>query len=163
MIPKELEEMFSTITTPIIFATAGEKPHATPMNWFYLDNGVIWMSPVGGSSKIKNMKMNRDVCFATVDGMQKGGRGFIVWGRISRMETGFIALFKNFGIMRRALKLRSKMSLIAPRTLRATWMLHVHPDIYYYFGKPWRRYFTRISICRVEYWLEDGVKKKIDL
>ena len=163
MIPEALAEMFSTITTPIIFATAGEKPHATPMNWFYLDNGVIWLSPVGGSSKIKNMLHNNNVCFATVEDMQKGARGFVAYGKITEMKTGFIALLRNFSIMIKALKLRSKMSIADPKTLKVTSMLHFHPDIYYYFGMPWRRYFVKIKIDRVKYWLGDGVEKEVFL
>ncbi|MFQ5975675.1 MAG: pyridoxamine 5'-phosphate oxidase family protein [Candidatus Hydrothermarchaeales archaeon] len=163
MIPKELEEMFSTIKTPIIFATADKKPHATPMNWFYLGNNTIWVSPVGGSSKIKNILKNKNVCLATVEGMRKGARGFVAWGGIIKMETGFIALLKNFRTLKKALKLRSKMSLKDSRTMKVTRMLHIHPDIYYNFAMPWKRYFLKIEIKRAEYWLKDREKKEIQL
>ncbi len=156
--------MFSTITTPVIFATAGKKrPHATPMNWFYLGDSLVWISPVGGSSKIKNMLRNENVCFATIEDMQKDARGFRVWGRIIGMETGFLGLLKNFMTLKKTLNLRSKMSFKDIKTFKVTKMLHFHPDIYYQFGLPWRRYFARIRIDRVEYWLEDGVKKEIFL
>ncbi|MFQ6136511.1 MAG: pyridoxamine 5'-phosphate oxidase family protein [Candidatus Hydrothermarchaeales archaeon] len=162
MIPKEVEDMFSAIQTPVIFATAGDKPHATPMNWYYTGDDTFWVSPVGGSRKIKNMLKNKNVCFATLDHMQRNERGFIVWGEIAKMETGFLALLKHFRTMRKALVEKSEM-YFDTKTLKLTKTYYKHPDIYYKFAFPWKRYFVKIKMKKIRYWLGDGVEREVDL
>lgn len=154
MIPRDLEKLFSEIRTPVIFATAGEEPHATPMNWDY--NGYFWISPAGGSKKVQNMRRNKKVCIACIKGMRRGGRGFLFWGEIVSMETGFTAFLKHAFILRHMLSRKSRIG-VSLKLLRYAYTYAKHPSVHY-SALPWKRYFAKIRITRGSYWLEDGVK-----
>ncbi|MEE8168611.1 MAG: pyridoxamine 5'-phosphate oxidase family protein [Candidatus Hydrothermarchaeales archaeon] len=161
MIPEELGKMFSEIQNPIVFATSDGTPHMTPMNWYYLGGDVFWVTPAGGTRRIKNMLANRNVCFANLEHMKKNGRGFIVWGEILTMETGLLALLKHFKNLRRALVEKSEMYFDF-RMFKFAKTYHRHPHIYYSIF-PWTRYFVKIKMKRIKYWLEDGVAKELNL
>jgi hypothetical protein len=156
MIPRELETLFSQIRTPVIFATAGDEPHATPMNWDY--DGYFWVSAAGGSKKVANMRRNRNVCIACLEGMRKNGRGFIFWGEIVSMETGVLAFLKHAFIMRNMLSKKSTIG-VSLKLLRYAYIYARHPSVHY-SALPWKRYFARIRILRGSYWLEDGVGRE---
>lgn len=158
MIPRELEALFSQICTPVILATAGEEPHATPMNWYY--DGYFWTSPAGGSKKVRNMLRNNKVCIACVEGMRRNGRGFILWGEIVSMETGFLTFLKNAFRMRTMLCKKSTIG-VGPRLIRYSYIYARHPSVRYSV-LPWKRYFAKIRILRGSYWLHDGVERQFD-
>ncbi|RMF89855.1 MAG: pyridoxamine 5'-phosphate oxidase family protein [Methanobacteriota archaeon] len=160
MIPPELEAMFQEIQTPVIFATVDEYPHATPMNWLWLpDEGVFWFNPAGGTRKIRLLRKNGNVCFATVEGMKKGGRGFMVWGVVERFEYGFWALGRNWRI--KARMLREKSEICFDRRILRFWLTYArHPDIHY-STLPWNAAFVRIRPKRIVYWLEDQVEREV--
>jgi hypothetical protein len=162
MIPPELKAMFEEIRTPLMFTTVSDYPHTTPMNWLWLGKeGVFWFNPAGGTKKIDNMKKNRNVCFGTVDGMKKGGRGFIVWGEVVRFEYGFWALGRNALIKKRMLTQKSQICFDL-RILRF-WITYArHPDIHY-STLPWDAAFVRVKPSRIVYWLEDQKEKEIFL
>ncbi|MFQ5975677.1 MAG: pyridoxamine 5'-phosphate oxidase family protein [Candidatus Hydrothermarchaeales archaeon] len=161
MIPHEVEKLFTEIKDPIVFATGDGTPHATPMNWQYTGNGSIWISPAGGTKKIKNILKNKNVCCANLEGMNKGSRGFILWGEIEEMETGLWALLKNFRVLKKTLNEKSNINLDF-RTLKMLWVYHNDPSIYYSVF-PWDRYFLKVKINRVKYWDGKGVKGEIEL
>lgn len=161
MIPKELEKMFAEIRTPVIFASGASAPHATPMNWCY-EKGVLWISPAGGTKKVKYMRESSAVCIACLEDMKKSARGFILWGKIASMETGFIAFLKRAFILKRMLNEKSETAALGRKLLKYAYIYHSHPDIYY-SALPWTRYFVRVVPKRIVYWLEDGVKKEVAL
>lgn len=152
MIPPELENLFIEIRTPIILATLGEEPHATPMNWFY--NGEFWISPAGGTKKVRIMMRNRNVCVASLENMSPDGRGFIFWGRVERMETGFIAFLKHALILKGMLERKSSIG-VGLKLLRYALIYARHSSIHY-SALPWKRYFIKIKILRGKYWLKKG-------
>jgi hypothetical protein len=152
MIPPELESMLGQIRTPVILATAGREPHATPMNWFY--DGAFWISPAGGTKKLENMRRNRNVCIACLENMNPEGRGFIVWGRIEKMETGFPAFLRRGLILKHMLEKKSSIG-VGLKLLRYARIYARHPSIRY-SALPWKRYFVKIRILRGRYWLERG-------
>lgn len=158
MIPEELEKMFAEIKTPVIFAS-GAVPHATPMNWCY-ENGVFWISPAGGTNKVKRMKESRAVCIACLEGMKKNARGFMLWGEIASMETGMLAFLKHGFILKRMLNEKSETAALGSKILRYARIYHAHPDVYY-SAFPWRRHFAKIMPKKIVYWGEDGVKKEV--
>ncbi len=162
MIPPELEEMFREVRTPVMFATVDEYPHATPMNWVWLEEEkMFWFNPAGGTKKLKNMQKNPSLCFGTIDGMKKGCRGFIVWGEIERFEYGFWALGRNFRVKIRML--REKSQIRFGHKILKFWAAYArHPDIHY-STLPWVAGFVRVKPKRVVYWLEDQVEKEISL
>jgi hypothetical protein len=159
MIPRELEMLFHEIRTPVIFATAGDEPHATPMNWDY--DGYFWISPAGGSKKVRNMLRNKHVCIACVEGMRRNGRGFIFQGEIVSMETGFLAFLKHAFIMRNMLTKRSTIG-VSLKLLRYAYIYARHPSVHY-SALPWKRYFAKIRILKGKYWLRDGVEHEFTL
>ncbi len=160
MIPEELELMFAEVKTPVICATAdGDGPHASTMNWWYNEDGSFFMNPAGGTRKARTMLMGDEVCFATLEHMVKGKRGFMVWGRIAERETGFLALLKN---------LRNKVNILTKHgglgvnldTMRFGWTYAFHGDIYY-STLPWKGYFIKVEPKKIRYWLGDGETKEI--
>ncbi len=157
MIPDEIERLLYKIKEPIVFATGYSPPHATSMNWKYLGDGHIWISPAGGTKKIKNLLENKNVCCANLEGMKRDGRGFILWGEIEEIGTGFWGLLKNSLIFKKTLKENSNMDL-SLRTLKIMWIYHKDPSIYYSVF-PWKRYFLRVKINRIKYWLGNGDKE----
>jgi|TARA_B100001971_G_scaffold187851_1_gene188809 hypothetical protein len=156
MIPKELITIFSQLRTPVIFATYGNAPHATPMNWNY--DKYFWVSAAGGSKKVQNMRMNKKVCIACLEGMQKKGRGFMLHGTIVNMETGLLCLIKNIFILRKMLSNKSTIG-ISLKLLKFALIYAKHPSVHY-SALPWKRYFIKIQIQRGSYWLKDGKKKE---
>lgn len=152
MIPDELEDLFAQIRTPVILATAGDEPHATPMNWFY--DGDFWISPAGGTKKLHNMRRNRNVCIACLENMHPDGRGFILWGRIEEMETGLLAFLRHAFILKSMLEKKSSIG-VSMKLLRYARIYAAHPSIHY-SALPWRRYFVKIKILRGHYWTEKG-------
>ncbi len=161
MIPPELEAMLNEIKTPVIFATGNIYPHATPMNWLWLRNeGLFWFNPAGGTKKLVNMKRNRRVCFATFDGMKKDGRGFIVWGEITRFEEGLIGLIKNLLIKIRMLLEKSEINFFTSKIYRFWRVYAKHPDIYY-STLPWVAAFVRVKPRKIKFWLDDQKEKEI--
>jgi len=159
MLPEELEAMLEEIKTPVIFATVDRYPHATPMNWLWLrDEGLFWFNPAGRSRKIANLRRNGNVCFGTVEDMKSGRRGFIVWGRVVRLEHGLKGLLRNALIKKRMLVERSEVRFDL-RTLRF-WITYArHPDIHY-STLPWVAAFVRVKPERIVYWLEDQVERE---
>lgn len=162
MIPAELEEMFNTIQTPVIFSVANLYPHVTPMNWLWLPKeGVFWFNPAGGTHKIGLLKKNPRVCFGTLDGMKKGARGFMVWGEVVKHEYGFWALGRNWRVKKRMLIEKSAIKLNLH--LLKFWITYArHPDIHY-STLPWEAAFVRIKPTSIRYWLENGVEKEIQI
>jgi hypothetical protein len=160
MIPTELEEMLGEIRTPVMFAAIDRYPHATPMNWLWLKSErVFWFNPAGGTRKIELLKRNGNVCFGTVDGMKKKGRGFMVWGEIKRYEYGFWALGRNTRIKMRMLKEKSQIGF--GKKILKFWITYArHPDIHY-STLPWVAAYVRVKPKRIVYWLDDGVEKEI--
>jgi hypothetical protein len=160
MIPPELKEMFEEIRTPVIFATDDEYPHATPMNWLWLEKeGLFWFNPAGGTRKLRNMEQNSFVSFGTVEDMKKEKRGFVVWGEIVKFEYGFRALARNTLVKKRMLEKKSQICLDL-RILRF-WITYArHPDIHY-STLPWKAGFVRVRPRRILYWLEDQAEKEI--
>jgi len=150
MIPRELEELLTQIRTPVILATAGEEPHATPMNWFY--DGDFWISPAGGTRKMRNMRKNKNVCIACLENMHPAGRGFVFWGRIEEMETGFLAFLRHAFILKSMLEKKSSIG-VGIKLLRYARIYAGHPSIKY-SALPWKRYFVKIRILRGRYWLD---------
>jgi hypothetical protein len=148
--------LFSQIRPPVIFATAGDEPHATPMNWDY--DGYFWISAAGGSKKVQNMRRNKKVCIACLEGMEKGGKGFLFWGEVVGMETGFIAFLKHAFIMRNMLSKKSTIG-VSLKLLRYAYIYARHPSVHY-SALPWKRCFTKIKIQRGSYWLDDGVRRE---
>jgi general stress protein 26 len=162
MIPSELKAMFEEITTPVIFATVDRYPHATPMNWLWLeDEGVFWFNPAGGTKKIELMKKNGNVCFGTIDGMKKEKRGFIVWGEIVKFEYGFWALGRNAFVKKKMLVKKSQICFDI-RILKFWRAYSKHPDIHY-STLPWKAAFVRVKPKRIMYWNDDQVEKEIYL
>ena len=156
MIPRELVTLFMQIRTPVIFASAGDEPHATPMNWDY--DGYFWISAAGGSKKVQNMRRNKEVCIACLEGMKKGGKGFIFWGEIVSMETGIVTFLKRAVIMRNMLSRKSRIG-VSLKLLRYAYIYSKHPSVHY-SALPWKRYFAKIKIQRGSYWLKDGVRRE---
>lgn len=152
MIPPELEELLTQIRTPVVLATTDKEPHATPMNWFY--NGDFWISPAGGTRKLQNMRKNKNVCIACLENMDPEGRGFILWGRIEKMETGFLAFLRHAFILKSMLEKKSSIG-VGIKLLRYARIYAGHPSIRY-SALPWKRYFVRIRIQRGRYWVEKG-------
>lgn len=162
MISAELEEMLGELRTPVMFASVDRYPHATPMNWLWLKSeGVFWFNPAGNTRKIELLKRNGSVCFGTVDGMKKKGRGFMVWGEVVRFEYGFWALGRNISIKMRMLKEKSKTRY--NRKILKFWITYArHPDVHY-STLPWVAAFLRVKPKRIVYWQEDGIEKEIAL
>ncbi|MFQ6136513.1 MAG: pyridoxamine 5'-phosphate oxidase family protein [Candidatus Hydrothermarchaeales archaeon] len=161
MIPGELVELFSEIQNPVIFATAGDKPHATPMCWYYTGDDTFWVTPAGGTRKIKNMLQNKNICFANLEGMRRDGRGFMVWGEIAKMETGLLALLKHVKTMRKAFAEKAEL-YFDYKLLKMVTTYYRHPSVYYCVF-PWARYFVKIKMKKIRYWLGDGVEREVEL
>jgi len=156
MLPDVVEKLLYEIKDPLVFATGDGKPHATSMNWQYTGNGSMWISPAGGTKKIKNILKNKNVCCANLDGMKKDARGFIFWGEIEKAETGFRALLKNSMIFKKTLKDKSNIG-VGLKTLKLMQIYHANPSIYYSVF-PWNRYFLTVKINRIKYWGGNGDK-----
>ncbi len=131
------------------------------MNWKYRGDGVIWITPAGGTKKIKNILKNKNVCCANLEGMKKNGRGFILWGEIEEIDTGFLGLLKNSFIFKKTLKENSNMGL-SLRTLKIMGIYHKDPSVYYSVF-PWHRYFLKVKINRIKYWTGNKDKEVQEL
>jgi len=165
VIPPEAEKLFMEIKTPVVFATIDAFngfPHATPMNWLWLEKEkVFWFNPAGKTRKLSNMKKNKSLCFGTVEDMEKGKRGFIVEGEIVKFEEGLIGLIKNLLTKRRMLVEKSEVYFNL-RTLKF-WVIYAfHRDIYY-STVPWNAAFVRVKPMKIKYWLDNGEEKEVIL
>lgn len=165
VMPPEAEKLFMEIKTPVVFATIDAFsgfPHATPMNWLWLEKEkVFWFNPAGNTRKLVNMKKNRSIAFGAVESMKKGKRGFMVEGEIVKFEEGFPGLIKNMLKKRRMLVEKSEV-YFNMRTLKFWAVYAKHRDIYY-STMPWNAAFVRVKPRKIKYWLDNGEEKEIIL
>lgn len=161
--PTELRSILRDVNTPVICIVEDKGvPHGSTMNWWYEENkGTFFMNPAEGTKKAKLMRVGEKVCFATVENMRWGNRGFIIWGVITKVEKGLFGLLKNIRNKYRILVthggLRPGFNSIC------FWFVYAfHKDIYY-STLPWRASFVTIKPIRARYWLADGVIREVKL
>ncbi len=163
MMPEELMQMFRGVKTPVICVVEDDgEPHASTMNWWYeTDKGTFFMNPALGTKKERLMKAGVKVCFATMEHMKWGNRGFVVWGTITKVENGFLGLLKNLRNKHRILVTHGGLGLNLD-SLRFWIAYALHRDIYY-STLPWRGSFVTVKPDKMRYWTGNGVEKEITI
>ncbi len=160
MMPAELKSMFREVNAPVICVIEDNGiPHASAMNWWYEDDkGTFFMNPAEGTRKAKLMREGERVCFATMENMKWGNRGFVIWGLITKVEKGFSGLFKNLRNKYRILVIHGGLRPNLD-TVRFWLAYAFHKDIYY-STLPWKGTFVTVKPERATFWLDDGVVKE---